>query len=384
MHEGNIKKYYLFSFLYNTYLWLPVWVLFLLDMGFSLTQITFLDTFFFVTIVILSLPVGMLSDRIGRKSTLSLGAIFTSVALFLFAESETFSAVAVSYLFWACALTFISVGGTAFLYDTLKMIGREEEFKKINGRSIFFATAAMGIASLIGGRMGEFSLKLPILISSAICLLSFLVTLTFKEPLATSIDKSYVRHLKESILITKNSSSLAFLIGFGIVFSILISISQIFSQPYFKLLGIRVTSIGTIYFVFKFFVAISASSAHVIETRIGERRTLAFMPAFLFLCLFFLSSNMQVIPAFLFLNMVAGFAQPLLNDYINRRIPTERRATIISLQTGLLASIQLFAEPAMGYVADRFSLQTSFSIMTGFCFLLLISAILSQRLFGER
>ena len=52
-YASNIPKSFLYRFLMDFQLWLPIWVLYLRDeKGFSLTQINLLDTPFFLLIVL--------------------------------------------------------------------------------------------------------------------------------------------------------------------------------------------------------------------------------------------------------------------------------------------------------------------------------------------
>jgi len=372
MIAGNIRKYYIFSFIYSMYLWLPVWVLFLLEKGFSLTQITLLDTFYFITIFAISVPTGILSDKIGRKKALSSGSLLTALALFLFAESDGVASVMCSFFVWACGLTLSGVSGTAFLFDTLKMMGREEEFKKINGQSLFFANVSMAISSLLGGFMAGISLKLPILVAAGLCLISFLITLSFTEPLSFPTKESYMSHLKESVNFTRSVPPLMMLVVLGMCVSLFTYMALLFAQPYLIRVGKSLAFIGIMYFFFNLAIALSAPLAHVVERKIGERKIVLIIPASFLLCFLFLSVGRLVIPAFIALNVASGFSQPLLNDYLNRRIPTEKRGTVTSFQTALLAAVQLFFEPALGYTSDRFSLKTSFLLLSCACVILFL------------
>jgi hypothetical protein len=65
---------------------------------------------------------------------------------------------------------------------------------------------------------------------------------------------------------------------------------------------------------------------------------------------------------FPFMNFAVFLSQPTITDYLNRRVPTEQRATVISL-TNLARSLVLIpAAPLLGVLADEASLQTSFLV----------------------
>ena len=52
--------------------WFPVWLLFLLDRGFTIGQAALADAVFRIVATIGEVPAGWLSDRIGRKKSLYL------------------------------------------------------------------------------------------------------------------------------------------------------------------------------------------------------------------------------------------------------------------------------------------------------------------------
>jgi hypothetical protein len=62
------------------------------------------------------------------------------------------------------------------------------------------------------------------------------------------------------------------------------------------------------------------------------------------------------------MNFVVFLSQPTITDYLNRRVPTEQRATVVSL-TNLSRSLVLIpAAPLLGLLADEASLTTSFLV----------------------
>jgi MFS family permease len=68
-YEANLKKAYLFQFFMSFQLWWPIWVVYLQDKrGLSLTQITALDSVFWLIIVVAQVPAGAIADRWGRKA----------------------------------------------------------------------------------------------------------------------------------------------------------------------------------------------------------------------------------------------------------------------------------------------------------------------------
>ena len=77
----------------------------------------------------------------------------------------------------------MSGSDSAFLYDSLKALGREDDYQRIYGG----AWAVLSTASLAGTLIGApvaaaTSLSFPIVLSGGIAALGFLAALTFTEP----------------------------------------------------------------------------------------------------------------------------------------------------------------------------------------------------------
>jgi MFS family permease len=70
--------------------------------------------------------------------------------------------------------------------------------------------------------------------------------------------------------------------------------------------------------------------------------------------------SMWVYAAFIPVGFVAGMYNPTLADYVNRRIPSERRATMLSLQSMIGSVLLAFMEPISGALADAVGLRGMF------------------------
>src|SRR3990172_8491287 len=142
-YEANLRKAYAYQFFMNFQLWWPIWVVYLQDKrGLSLTQITALDSVFWLIIVVAQVPAGAVADRWGRKSALILASLFLSAGILVFGLADSYLLILVSYAGWGLGLAFQYGGDSAFLFDSLKALGRPEEFQKVFGR--YWGVASAG------------------------------------------------------------------------------------------------------------------------------------------------------------------------------------------------------------------------------------------------
>jgi MFS family permease len=106
---------------------------------------------------------------------------------------------------------------------------------------------------------------------------------------------------------------------------------------------------------------IAALSTAWILARAGERWSFFALPVAVAIACFALAGvdSLWIFPAFFVLGAVHGLLNPLLGTYMNKHIPSERRATMLSVQS-LAASVALSLQPIGGYVADTWGLQAAF------------------------
>ena len=71
--------------------------------------------------------------------------------------------------------------------------------------------------------------------------------------------------------------------------------------------------------------------------------------------------SLWIYAAFLPMGMVAGMQNPVLASYVNKRIPSERRATMLSVQSVVGSFILGIVQPMGGIMADQFGLQGMFA-----------------------
>lgn len=363
--EGNVWKSYVYRFLMNFQLWWPIWVIYLQrSRGLSLTQITLLDTPFFLLIVLAEVPTGAVADRFGRRVSLMIGSALLAVAVFVFGIADNYAVILVSYTAWGLAQTFQSGADTAILYDSLKLVGREDDFQKINSRLWALTSLAVLIAILIGAPIASAtSLSFPIVLSAGIALLAVPVAFSMHEPkVPHEFHEAYPLMVLNGVRESWRQPPVRYIILFsGILFAATFT-PLIFLQPYLHDHGVGTGDLGFWQAPVRAFGIASALGAYRFVSRIGQPAALLALPVSLAIANFALAGFDSVIvyAAFLPMGIVAGMQNPIIATYVNRRIPSERRATILSVQSVVGSVLLAVSEPAGGLIADQFGLRAVF------------------------
>ncbi|MGH2583493.1 MAG: MFS transporter [Dehalococcoidia bacterium] len=365
-YEQNILRFYFYQFASNFALWAPIWVLYLRDMrGLSLTEITALDAPFWVMMIVAEVPTGTVADRWGRKTSLLWGALVYAAAIFVFGLADSFPLLLVSYLTWAVALTLQSGADNAFVYDSLLMVGREAEFRKVIGRAQALTSAGFLLGGLLGAPLAaRTDLAFPILVSAATMLLAVAVATTFREPrhLEGGPRLPYMTTMRTAAGHIHQRPGLRWMIAVRAALLGGSMISVIFTQPFLAEFDVPVAQFGLYASALALLRIGGALTAYRLVGWLGERNLLYAIGAAGTVALLVLGTvpAMAAFAMFGVISICTSVTMTITADYISRRTPQSLRATVLSVAQMGSSAVLLLGEPALGFVADRSSLQVAF------------------------
>jgi predicted MFS family arabinose efflux permease len=361
MH-ANINRYYLYNFFLNLQLWWPIWIIYLKEeRGLSQTQVTLIDVPFWLSIVLLQIPAAALADRFGRRPALVASGTAFALAITLFGLASSFPLLLLSYLIWGVAFSLYNGTESAFIYDSLKAIGREDEYQRIYGRAWALNMVAAVAGTLIGAPLAEAtSLSFPIVLSGAIAALCAVTALTFREPPRGEGPLSHLSYggvLGQSAQIVRRQAA----VRYAVLFVGVVAIGSIgpifFFQPFLVEHGVDTGDVGVWQTPMRIAAIFGALAAHRITMELGERRTFYLMPIVLIASYLLLATwaSLYAQVAFLSLYFIMVMSQPVVTDYVNRRVASEQRATVVSLTNLVRALVLIPSAPLMGLLADEVS-----------------------------
>jgi predicted MFS family arabinose efflux permease len=360
--QANVFKYYVYNFFLNLQLWWPIWIIYLKeDRGLSQTQVTLIDIPFWLSIVLLQIPAAALADRWGRKPALVAAGCAFAMAITLFGLASSFPILLMSYLVWGVGFALFNGTESAFIYDSLKTIDREGEYQRVYGRVWAINMVAAIAGTLIGAPLADAtSLSLPIVLSGAISALAALTALTFQEP---PRDPTVVTGLSYGAILTQSAEIVRRrpAVRYAILFTGVIAIGSIgpifFFQPFLEEHGVDTSAFGVWQTPMRIAAIFGALATPRIMMELGERRTFYFMPAVLVVSYGVLAlwGSIYAQVAFLALNFVWVMSQPVMTDYVNKRVASEQRATVVSLTNLARSFVLIPSAPLMGVLADEVS-----------------------------
>jgi MFS family permease len=365
--QGNLKKLYLMGVLSNAQFHLVVYTLFLLAKGFTLQQFFLIEAASSLVILLMEIPTGTFSDRFSRKWSLVIASLIGIPVVPVIILSNSFWVVLGAMSLGGLSMAFVSGTDTAILYDTLKALGREREFKQVMGHLGWYTALSMAFAGIAGGLLAQINLAYAWWAYFAAGLLAIPIKLALIEPPfehKSEHAESYLQHLGQSLKTAFTGSASYFVLyAAGIWF--FFSIGFWLWQPYLKVSSVPVAWFGAIYAVQNVIGGYTAKQAYRVESRLGMRTALLAIPLGLG-CVFLLESRFLFAFGFIFIflhSAVSGLFSPLLEDYVNHRIPSARRATVLSIKNMLSSLLFMTLSPLAGGLVDSISLPTALLVL---------------------
>lgn len=153
--------------------WLPVWLLFLFDRGFSIGVASAADAVFRLTVVLAEVPMGMLSDRIGRKKSLHLvlaGTVLTFLLIPVVFNTILLMAAWVTWgLLWALSSGLL----TAYAWELGNESGGDRGAWEFVRMRRMVASLALMVSLLSAGWLYELTPEMPFIVTALLALIAF-------------------------------------------------------------------------------------------------------------------------------------------------------------------------------------------------------------------
>ncbi len=382
--KRNIKLDYLSTFITNLNMQSTIWVLYLAYHGLSLAQIGLVEGIYHATGIICEIPSGAVADLLGRKRSMLLSklCIMISCLIMLFARSFWFFAL--SFVIQALGNNFNSGSEEALVYDSMKCLGRESEYMRVNGRLNFLIEVAQGIATVMGGILAERSFFWCYGACLVITVLAVLPVAGMTEPPYTDGDRkqtgigaTVAAHFRTSFAILASDSRILKVIVYYSVIFAMETMYFYYSQQYYSELGYNKIQISMFLLLHGILACAGAVLSEKIFKRIGKKAgTVAALAIALGMLCYGFDNIILSVAVFGVTGFCNAMLYPVQSAQLNGLIPSAQRATLISVNSMFFSIGMILLFPLAGALADRLGLTRVFG---GMGVLLLAFALLWNR-----
>ncbi|MFX1451031.1 MAG: MFS transporter [Promethearchaeota archaeon] len=358
--KSNIWKIYIFNILASMMFVSPVLVPFFTDWGgLNFFQIMLLQSWFLFWFFILEIPTGTVADFLGRKHSLMLASLINVVGALVYGSTPNFFVFMIGEFLWGFSMSLYSGATEAFVYDSLKEINETEKSKKIMGRMESFKLVGIMLGAILGSLIVViFDLRATMLFVSIPTGLAFFISLTFKEPpLEENAEKkSYLTILKEGVKYLHEHKILNIL-AIDMIFLACVAYFIIWLyQPMLKGAYVDIFYYGFVNVALLIIEIIIMNSYERLEKLFRSKKRLVFFTSSITGIGFIIGGLTIFVPLILLAIFLAGgfglSRRPLLINYMNKYIPSEKRATVISTATMFEKLFCAIFNPFVGLLVD--------------------------------
>ncbi len=374
--DARVRRYYAFQVLVAFQIWSPFWTIWLFS-HFTYFLGTIVDVIFWLVSLVVAMPAGAFADRYGRKRAVVLGVGIWMVGIIGFGFADSFAWFALSNAIWAFGAGFLWGAGSAYLYDTLVEVHAEARYPAVTSRVALFSYLGTAVASLVGGLIvaetGAPNLTLIVYVVPGLGALA--LGLTFQEPAVPRVpEPSLFGQIGSGLRIAAANRQIVLVILFQVLVGFVSYMMALFRAVYLnQSFSGDLVVVAVIYSLFFLVAALSGGITGRIMDRFGESGGLALVfvmvfapfPLIYVIAQGLLSGDLAgvlavatQIPDY----AVWGIEAVLITTIINRRIGSDRRATVLAIETFFSTLVIAIAEPIAGLVATDYSLGTGLAL----------------------
>ena len=370
--ERNFRVMVLYRITQHSPLYWPYMFLFVTSVrGLSASDFGLLKSIYYFTVMVAEVPLGVVADRLGRKTTLVLGGIANAAGCLSYALGGGFAVYALGEVCFALCSALQSGAESALLFDGYAAEGREHEFVRatasLEAIGLAGATASFVAAGLLIGAGGDASANY--VATAALSVIGAFAALSFVEPKREPTLRLSA-HVAESLReLFATRGLLATLVYGALVYAGLRAANALVWNPVLERAAFPLGGFGVLTALVTLLGAATAWRGQSIERALGPTRlalAIAGCVVAMYVGLAFAPGTWGV-PLILSQGLPLGVAPVLIADLLNRRIESsERRATLLSFESlinrGLYGAIVWLAASGI----DRHGLD---AVLLGFALL---------------
>jgi MFS family permease len=339
--KANIPKMYAIRLLFWMHFIAAVIVpFFTLWGGIRFSQILYLNAWFMFWNFLLEVPTGTVADFMGRKISLVSGSIIAALGVLVYVSHPHIAVFLVAEVIFATAYTLNSGADEALIYDTLIQLGQEDQSKKILSRMESIKLTGIVVGAVAGGFIAKtLGLRMVMIVMAIPMVTAGLIALTLKEPEVHEQKpvlsfKSYKKLLSDGFKFFWKSNILKTLTLDMVLINGCAWIIIWFYQALLTNAGLDISYFGFVHALMSVSQILIISNFIRLEAWLGSKKRLLFLGAFLTGIFFILIGLTTFAPLVIIgITFSAGFGLsrlPLFSSYMNKYIPSDKRATILS------------------------------------------------------
>lgn len=369
MSKGIIKTYVTFSFLLSLShsFFFATYQLFLASRGMNLLEINVINMFFMSGVFLLEVPTGAFADIFGRKKSIVAGCFVLSLSMLVYFFGNNFLVFVAAELVGALGITFLSGALEAWVVDALAYHGYDGELSHVFRREVYATQFGIIFGSLMGGYLGQRDLALPWLASViATFAVGVFAIFALKEQKIKLKKFSFSfapfgKTIRDSVNFGYRKKSIWFVVLFGTLLAISVQgLNMQWPFVFQNIYGFSTSNLGWLFVAVSGITMLGGQLSKFFADRIKhEKNAIVLSQGITVVGIIGASLMLGVVPTtvmFLLHEMGRGMLGPLKQAYLNNRIPSQQRATILSFDSMMGKAGAFVGLLGSGYLAEFFGI----------------------------
>ena len=384
MNARTLTVFRLYQFFNGIIFTGPIWAVFLLSRGLTLTQFGFVEAALHVGMLIAQVPTGALADALGRRRLLVGAGFFTAAAELGYVYAPGFGLICVAGAVHGVAFALRTGADEAYLFDSLAHDDAQAQFPRMLGGLWAVFQFAGAISFLAGGLIATYSRPLAFWLTAGCALVASAIATRLPDD-ARGQARHGVRVAARGVRALVHSPRLATLTVAWSIYWAAVTSWWFYAAPLFQSRGASDAVLGLVLGG----AMLAGSGFSWVGGRLGERAPLT---AAVGLATLAAVAGLLIGPQLpglvlpvLMLVSVAGAPELVyvtLSTYLQHNTRSEFRATSMSIAEGCFSIQMLWLFPLVGYLVQHAGYATGFTLCAGLMGAGAALFIASQRLPG--
>lgn len=358
------------------------WLLFLSQHGMSFGQIGILESLFHLTSLFSEVPSGVLADRFTYRTNLYLGRLMSILScLFMLFGQGNFWIYAFGMVLNAWAYNFDSGTSTAMLFESAKEAGLENKFLKFSSFVSAVSEATRTLGAVVAGFFVHGLLDMTYVIQIFFSLIVIILIAMMKESAFKKEREepaSLLRILKTVVREFKVNRHLFYWLITSQVFCVMMCMFYFYYQNELEILPSWQISLLML------ISSVINIGAVWLASKIGQRfKAVALLPILVGLTgmLYVLAiTKLPLIYMIIYLlaDGLYAFFLPIFNNDLQVMIPSDVRATMLSVTAMFFSLFMIVIFPMTGFLIDWLGFSLTF-LLLGIVLMLLAPLLILKR-----
>ena len=376
MQNTITRQYYTLSCLFNAggmSIISAIYVTYLINNGLNLLEVNIVNAAYFITLFVFEIPTGAFADIFGRKKSFIIACTLMCVSMFVYGCSSTFTGFIIAEVLAAIGSTFRNGAFQAWFVDSMEHHGHNGEFTRIFGRETIIRQVGGGLGAIIGSFLTLINPAFPWFFGGMVMAITTMYAHhIMREDYFIRSEFSWKKGLSsmKEIAISsfhygKNHKAVQFIL---IVTGLQIYVVQpinMYWQPFFNEHGVGTQYLGFIFAGMMLSLAFGGHLVSKIDCKGKEKRMIIWSYIIVGIMIFIVSTitNLPaIILLFILHEIPRGAWTPLIDSYLQKRIPSNERATISSFCATTPHIGGAIGLGVSGLIAEHFGITTSWII----------------------